>query len=318
MKIRLPWLSQTPLKQGRIGLAVGPDGWTVVAVSVGGDIEHCQLYADIGDPQHFVETLVDQNQWQGRPCTVVLHPLYYQMLLVEAPPVPAEEMAPAVRWRIKELLDFPVDQAAVDYFLLPEDAYRGRKKMLYAIAMRKDSLQSLVAPIEAGGLAVDNVDVAELALHKQARLLPKGRGGTAVVHLLENEGFINLIEDGCIYLSRSLDVGLARLQDPAVRTAALEALLLEIQRSLDFYESQLGKGIVADLYLSPASGDTKPVEDYLAAQLGLNVQAFSLSVAVDNDLLPANSALALGVAMADIAVVESVAAELEEHASAAS
>lgn len=300
MKFRLPWLSTASLKQGRIGLAVGPDGWTVVAVSADGDIEHCQLYIDIGDPQHFIETLVEQQQWQGRPCTVVLHPLYYQMLLVEAPSVPDDEMAAAVRWRVKELLDFSVDEAAIDFFRLPDDAYRGRKKMLYAIAMRKASLQSLIAPIESGGLAVDNVDIAELAAHKHAQRLPKGRGGTAVVHLLENEGFINLIDDGNIYLSRNLDVGLAQLQEPAGRAATLEALLLEIQRSLDFYESQLGKGIIADLYLSPASEDIKPVEEYLAMQLGLNVQLLVMSTAFGGTL-PSNAVLALGAAMVGLA-----------------
>lgn len=288
-----------------------------MAVTADGDIEHCQHYTDISDPQSFVETLVDQHQWQGRPCTVVLHPMYYQMLLVEAPPVPADEMASAVRWRIKELLDFPVDLAAVDYFLLPEDAYRGRKKMLYAIAMRKESLQSLIAPIEAAGLAVDRVDIAELALHKQSQLLPKGRGGTAVVHLLENEGFINLIEDGCIYLSRGLDVGLSQLQPLSGRDAALEALLLEVQRSLDFYESQLGKGIIADLYLSPANDNIKPVEDFLAMQLGLNVQPFMLSSAVDNSS-PANSVLALGAAITNTVAAESIKPEMEGSAHAAS
>lgn len=299
MKLRFPWLSKASSAQGRIGLAVGPDGWTVVSVSGDGDVEHCQLYSDIGDPQHFVETLVEQQQWQDRPCTIVLHPLYYQMLLVEAPPVPDDEMAAAVHWRIKELLDFPVDQAAVEFFHLPEDAYRGRKKMLYAVAMRKNSLQSLVAPIEAGGLAVDRVDIAELALHKQARLLPKGRGGTAVVHLLESEGFINLIEDGNIYLSRNLDVGLERLLGAADPSAVLDELLLEIQRSLDFYESQLGKGIIADLYFSPATDDMKAVEEHMAMLLGLNVQPFKVSVDLDEPL-PANGALALAVAMADV------------------
>jgi MSHA biogenesis protein MshI len=257
-------------------LAAGPDGWSVVYRDAQGCIRYCQQNTDLGDPANWLQGLVEQQGWNGVPCSLVLHPLYYQVLLTEKPAVAADELLDAVRWQIKDLLDFSVEQAVIDFFPLPDDAYRGRKSMLYAVAMRKTSLEAIVAPVEASGLALGCVEIAELALHKFAIEVPAGRGGSAFVHMLESEGFINLLEQGSIYLSRSLDVGLAAFRDVG-NSGELDNLLLEIQRSLDFYESQLGKGIIANLYYSPASEEMAPVATHLANLLGLDVQPLDLS-----------------------------------------
>jgi MSHA biogenesis protein MshI len=186
-------------------------------------------------------------------------------------------MASAVRWKIKDLLDIPLAEAAVDYFLLPPDAYRGRQSMLYAAAIRQTVLQSLVEPVIAAGLAVDTVEVAELALHNLVARLPLDRGATAVLQLYDTEGFVNLVEGGEIYLCRRIDLGLSRFREGADNSAFFEALLLEIQRSMDFYESQLGKGIVSTLYLSPQSAVTSQIGGYLSTQLGLNIAPLDLA-----------------------------------------
>ena len=69
--------------------------------------------------------------------------------------------------------------------------------------------------------------------------------------------------------------------DPVIEgadnTAFFESLLLEIQRSMDFYESQLGKGIVSNLYLSPDTSVTSQIGGYMSSQLGLNVAPLDIS-----------------------------------------
>ncbi|HEB28366.1 MAG TPA: hypothetical protein ENI05_11430, partial [Porticoccus sp.] len=211
-------------------------------------------------------------------CSMVLHPVYYQLLLAERPSVEEAELSSAVRWKVKELLDFPVEEAAVEHFLLPEDAYRGRQKMLYAAALRKTTLKSLVEPVEASGLSVDCIEIAELALHNIVSRLPQEGGGIAMVQLHEGEGFINLVEDGAIYLTRRLDIGLDKFSSTGNNTAFFDSLFLEIQRSLDYYESQLGKGIITRLFYSPGLPDTNSIGEFLSAQLGLNVSTLDLTV----------------------------------------
>lgn len=285
MAISIPWLNRTKENTGRIGLVVGPDGLSVACVDADKKLVFCQFFDQIGDARQLLGDLVLEQNWQGMPCSLVLHPIYYQLLLTETPAVENEEMASAVRWKVKELLDFPLEEAAIEYFQLPDDAFRGRQKMLYAAIMRKTTLQELLTPVEESGLTVDCIEVSELALHNLTARIPSGRGGVAFIQLLEGEGFINLIEDGAIYLCRRLDFGLSGFKVIGDNAAYLDLLILEIQRSLDYYESQLGKGIVTKLIYAPGLVVTEPIGEFLSNQLAINVEAFNLStLGIDSDV----------------------------------
>jgi MSHA biogenesis protein MshI len=50
---------------------------------------------------------------------LLLNPNDYQILPIEAPDVAPEERASATRWRIKDMLDFPAEEACVDCLLIP-------------------------------------------------------------------------------------------------------------------------------------------------------------------------------------------------------
>ena len=275
MKLSIPWFDRNRVKPGRIGLAVGPDGLAAAHLDDSG-IRYCCFHSWPDDNNQLLAELTADNDWHAMPCSVVLHPVYYQLSLTEKPPVQPDEMPSAVRWQVKEFLDFPLDEAAIEYFLLPDDAYRGRQKMLYAAALRKKALQDLVEPVQNSGLEVDCIEIAELALNNVVCRLPAVNGAAALVQLYEGGGFINLIEDGSIYLCRRLDIGLERFTGNTDNSDCYEMLLLEIQRSLDFYESQLGKGIVTTLYYSPGTSQFNLLGEFLSNQLGLNVLPLSL------------------------------------------
>ncbi|MCR8923043.1 hypothetical protein NO559_09680 [Dasania sp. GY-MA-18] len=284
MKITIPWLKNNNTVSGRVGVAMGPDGLSVAHINAAGVVDFCQNYPQPGDSADLLSSLVTEQGWHACPCSLVLHPLYYQLTLAESPAVEAAEMAEAVRWRLKDFVDYPLADAAVDFFTLPDDAYRGRKAMLYAAVMRKNSLQGLAETIEQAGLVLQAIEISELALHNLCYALPEVRGGVAILHLLEDEGFINLVEDGNIYLSRKLDIGLASFDGEGDHLQQFEALLLEIQRSLDFYESQLGKGIISNLYYSPATERTVAMGEFLAMQLGLNVAPLNVKGLLQSEL----------------------------------
>src|SRR5688572_30162679 len=53
-------------------------------------------------------------------CTTLLQGGEYQLVQVDAPAnVPQQEARSAVRWRIKDMIDYPVEMAAVDALFVP-------------------------------------------------------------------------------------------------------------------------------------------------------------------------------------------------------
>ena len=299
MKFRFPWQGKSGLANGRLGVAIGPDGMMVAHVDSNQDLAFCKWFAHAEDNEQVLSHLVDKQGWKDVPCSLVLHPLYYKLMQAEAPEVEQSEMADAVRWRLKELLDFPVEDAAIEYFMLPEDAYRGRQKVLYAAALRKDALQNLVDPMQSCGLNIDCIEISELALNNLVCRIPAERGGFAVLQLQETGGYISMVEDGQIYLCRRFEIGLNKFSEGESSVQTLDALLLEIQRSLDFYDSQLGKGAISKIYYPALPGTNVDIGEYLSGQLfGMGIEELNLSQAgltADSD--SALCAVAVGAAL---------------------
>ncbi len=218
---------------------------------------------------------------KGLPVNYVLTPPRYSMLFVEQPQVPVDEMKQAVRWRIKDLVSFNVDDAAIDVVHLPEDAFRGRTTMIYVVAAPRDTVDEAEQFLSDTSLKLRSIDVAELAMCNLLRSLDTESHGVAMMHLARNQGVLNLIRNQTLYLTRNINVDLPRNSDELTDSRAFNHLLLETQRSLDYYESQLGQPPATVLLLTPLEDNNRELKGALNSNLGLKVQQISISEAVD-------------------------------------
>src|SRR5687768_6419248 len=84
-------------------------------------------------------------------CTTLLRPDQYQILLVEAPAVKPDELKSAVRWRIKDMLDYHVDDATIDVLDVPLPAGGPqRTHYMYTVAARNDVIRTTIDRFTAG------------------------------------------------------------------------------------------------------------------------------------------------------------------------
>jgi len=242
---------------------------------------HCEFLAvDAGmDPAEQLRSRLAKLGLQRLPCNFVLSPNSYNLLLVEAPKVPPQELAEALRWRIKDLVTFPVADAAIDAFFLPEDSARGGNRMAYAVVSQRSTIAALVQQAKAAQLSLAVIDVAELALRNLAETCCDTKRGVAIVKLAQGGGSLQIVRAGNLYLSRqfSLPYNAGLLDDlPG------DALVLELQRSLDYFERQLrqpppshvflcGENVTSDK-LTPAIRNGLAVTmDLLSLEAGLQI-----------------------------------------------
>ncbi len=219
---------------------------------------------------------------QGLDVNYVLAPQQYSVLMIEAPQVPVEEMKQAVRWRIKDLISFSAADAAVDVIPLPEDAFRNRARMVYVVASEAATIGEVEELISTAGLKLRFVDVAETAVNNLLRFLDLGAQGLAMIYLGEQEGVINVCRDRDLYLTRRLKAHREALTDPAfVHTNAFQHLLLETQRSLDYYEAQLGQPHATQLWFTPLAKEVVHLANDFASNLGLQAEIIDLGSAIE-------------------------------------
>ena len=254
-------------------------------------VSHCDWLAEAesGRQESVLVGAVERANLKHRPCNLVLSPHEYSLHLVEAPNVPTGELREALRWRVRDLIDFPVDEAVLDAFLLPEDRSRGAKRMAYVAVTRRELIARRVAQIEAAQLRLEAIDIPELALRNLILRCCDTERGVALVKLMEGGGSLHIVRGEDLHLARrfNLPYKAGLLDDlPA------EALILELQRSLDYFERQMrqappGQVVITGENLS-ADKLTPDIREGLSANVSLFDPTRGLSFAdeVSEALLP--------------------------------
>lgn len=233
-------------------------------------------------PEKALAALVRELDLKRARCTTVLNEGDYKLLLTEAPNVPPDELKAALRWRIKDLIDFHVNDAALDAFDLPGMEHAGPRET-YVVAARSSAIRGRADLLSAAGINLDIIDIPELAQRNIAACLPEDGDGVAMISFRPRSGLLTVTRQGQLYLSRPLPVGLDALAADDRRQAHLDHVALEIQRSLDYFESHFRAVPVRHVVITPLPAEVPGLTDHLTANLGAQVSMMDLGRVVDCD-----------------------------------
>lgn len=226
-----------------------------------------------------LKNFVIENNLTGLPSNYVLSTGEYSLNLVEAPAVPEHEIPQAMKWMLKDLIQFPTEEAVIDTFPLPFTRARDNAKMLYTVAARKTNVKEIEKLIGNSGLNLKSIDISELALLNIMNLLPQHATGGIFLQLEQKGGKLILCKDGLICISRSFE---QRLEDLLVTSSdtgdkALELLELEIQRSIDYLSSMFRQSIPSIVLIGPNLLKKEFIQESLKKALNIDVVFFKLS-----------------------------------------
>jgi len=215
-------------------------------------------------------------------CSTLLGGREYQMLSVEAPNVQPEELKAAVRWRLKDMLDFHVDDATIDVLDIPADKNAAvRANSMFAIAARNTVIEACQHLYANAKINLSVIEIPETAQRNiSAMLEPEGRG-LAMLSFNEEGGLLTVTFNTELYLSRRIEVTLEQVleSDPDRRNAIFDRITLELQRSLDHFDRQFHYVTVSKLVLAPLTSTA--LHDYLSSNLYMPVDSLNLATLFD-------------------------------------
>ena len=294
-------------KPGQVGLYVSGDKLCLAHVVFEKDAPRL-VYSEVikvsseKDRQKQLQEQVNKLGLENTRTAYILAPNDYKLYLVEAPSVEPQEMAAAAKWKIKDLVDSPLEELAITIFPVPEDAYRGQNAKVYAVTSRKSRIRNIVEFVNESGLNLQTIDIPELAMMNIANNFGDDSNGLAFIHLSANGSTLNLSKDGLIYLTRHLNT---RIDQDVINSAEWESvkerLILEIGRSLDYYQSQMGQSPITKIMLPLDEEENEQLITQLNEAMGFQVTALDLAdrFAGENEKpkLQPGSFMAIGGAM---------------------
>ncbi|MDX2165301.1 MAG: hypothetical protein SFW07_07810 [Gammaproteobacteria bacterium] len=243
-------------------------------------VKECDFIQTSFDPLEILRalsSLVKKYSLQGYLCNWVLQPKDYSLISIPDLPVAAEELSNALKFHIKDQIDFSVTDAVVDYFKVPYLSKAQNEELIYVVVARKNYLDLVAKLIVESGLTLNVIDIPEFAVRNVAELFAQKGEGVAIIESNSNGSRLTIMSDGFVYLVRKIDVELNKTQSGD----EFHVFVTEIQRSCDYYENGLGQMPVSKfLLISPDLS----LASKLRESLGVSVEPLNV-----NDKLPAPS-----------------------------
>lgn len=244
-------------------------------------LKHCSthVYGEGGAEGPLI-SLTRERSLSRVPVSGVVRTDEYQLVQVEAPEVLPSEMRAAVRWRLKDAIDFDVDEAVFDVFEIPDPPRRSNNKMMFAVAARTEAIQrvsGLIAPYARG---FDVIDIPELCQRNLSALLPQDAKGVAMLTLADKFAQLVLTRESVLYLTRRIELSRSSYDTPRGGDASLVsdvgALTLELQRSLDYYESHYDQTPITHLVIAPGDERATALAEALRKEMSLQIELFNI------------------------------------------
>ena len=274
---------QSPRGEGWLSLAVYGDRVDVAQVAyrpgARPSVEICESYAKKGSDVETLKSVARAVKPARFRCSALLDTHDYQMQLVEAPSVPMTELKSAVRWKLKDLLDYPVDAATIDVADVPADkSGSGRAHYVYAVSARNDRIAAQMRLFQEAKFPLQAIDVPEMAQRNIAALFEEPARGLALLAFHDRGGLLTFTAGGELYMARTTDITAAQLTEVRGDNSdpILERLVLELQRSFDHFDRQFSYVTLSRLLLAPLPIDIG-LERHLADSLDVPVQQLDLT-----------------------------------------
>lgn len=246
-------------------------------------VQLCDSYRKEADDVATLKRLRRDLNLGSYRCTTLLKPGDYQILPVEAPAVPAAEMKIALRWRIKDMIDFPVEAATVDALTVPQaENTSARAPQVLAVVAHNELIAATAKTFNDANIPLEVMDIPELAQRNLAHFFEQKGRGLALLTFDEHGGLLTFTCDGELYQYRRLEQSHASFDniDEEQRRQIYDRIVLELQRSLDNFDRQYHRLAVSSVIVTPVPG-ADDMQEYFSSNLGTPVAMLDLSQIMD-------------------------------------
>ena len=218
----------------------------------------------------------------------VLEPRDYQIIQVETPNVPAEELRGAVRWKTVEYLDGSPHDYTFDVLTMTGEGNRGN---IIAIAAHNSLVRARM--LDCAGLdhPLSVIDVAETAQRNLLRAVLQSRhpGVKVAAALIADAGrallVITVRDELCFFRRFDFDVDMLAVPVDEVQSAlisqganaeAVSGSLMQLHRSLDLWEDSY-PNLPLGIMLIDAGVKTAAIVERLRPETGVETEALDPS-----------------------------------------
>ncbi|EKE01702.1 MAG: hypothetical protein ACD_21C00072G0025 [uncultured bacterium] len=213
--------------------------------------------------------VVLKNNLKKTTCNWVLHPDQYHLTLVNTPNVPQFEYKNAVRWQVKDIISYPLEDVAIEIFY--RDDLEKRPKKIYVVAAQSSFLQKTIGVIKECHLQPTAIDIREFAIRNLVTNLVPENELVGFLDITEESCLVVIVQQNRIQFVRQVPLGINK-----IKTDNYNELTNELQRSFNYCSSELKQTIPAMFFLPPSAYINPDIAQNIAKILGKEMAVLNL------------------------------------------
>lgn len=210
-----------------------------------------------------------KNNLKKTKCCWMLHPNQYHLTLINTPNVPKAEYKSAVRWQIKDVINYPLEEAVVEIFY-PEESEKHPKK-IYVIIAQNSLLQNIANIIQNCYLQLVAIDIREFAIRNLITNLALNDEPVGFLDISDDRFMLVIAQFDRIKFVRHIKTNLKKS-----KTERLDELVIELQRSFDYCATSLGQKVPTKIFIPLSKNSDINTEQDLAKKLGKEISVWDL------------------------------------------
>jgi len=255
------------------------------------------LRAEGGNPVEALARQLAALGLRGRAVRAMLRPEQYQMLQIDAPAVPPEELKTAARWQIRDMVNMHLDDLTLDVLRVGDERVRASGS-IFVVAAPNAVIRGVMETAQAARCSVDVIDIQDLAQRNLQSALARragvaDRAHAAIVMHEDHQALLTICAHDELFYTRRIDLGAGFMQAPwgtapatsqdddngialAQEGERAQRLVVEIQRSLDLWD-RTWPMLVLDRIGVQAGARTAEMAEWLSRDLGHSVTPLDAS-----------------------------------------
>ncbi|MCK5662606.1 MAG: hypothetical protein KAI17_03920 [Thiotrichaceae bacterium] len=288
----MPGFFTSKNKRSQLGIDFMPTGVAVVEVMTArknrGRVKRCDFLPAVGSVEQVrvLQGWVGKNRLQNTNCSCLIAKHDVQSFQLEKPVVEDDELLQAVNWKINDLISYDAEKAVVDVFQLPPSP-KSPVSYINAVVANEDIVSGYVENIKQTGLTLQVIDVHDLVTKNYCKSSDILDSTVAVLQFTDNDGLVTIYHKQNLYVARDFKIGLLDIEAALNEDeATYDSLLLELQRSMDYFESTYGLGMVQKLIVFPESPGTVRMAKYVQNYVSYELEFVDVNVGINGQQQP--------------------------------
>lgn len=219
-----------------------------------------------------LEQIIETQKLEGTSCVLIIPPDKVESVQIEMSELPSVDVQASLPWKLKELVSIPPQDMICDYIEMDIQPL-GQPPKAQIMVTSRTYVEGIIAPFHNAKVNIAGITTEQFVLARMQSV--EDAAQLVFVQHKEMAGILLILKNQKICFARKIrgtDTVINMMPDQ-VREHGADTIAIEIQRSIDYYESQLKQPPIKDVLIAIAGENEALIGEILNTNLPVKTRA---------------------------------------------